>query len=231
MKSGIRFAFISAAILLAQAAFAQCGHASPGVGDALTNRTPSAISEPVHENKSEDRTVLLQLTLNRRGSVREAKILQGPTNLSAAAIKAAKTQNYKHHDTWGAENEQAMTVAVTFPQGGNAKPEVRQAHLGGVPGCIYVTRIRVASQVLESYVTQRVEPAYPAGVQNDLVFLALGVEIDKDGNVTKVWKLSGPDELIPAAIDAVKKWKYKPYLLNGEPIEVQTTVWLKFPNS
>lgn len=40
--------------------------------------------------------------------------------------------------------------------------------------------------------------------------------------------LSGHPLLIPAAIDAVKQWKYKPYLLNQKPVEVETTVLIKF---
>jgi protein TonB len=43
-------------------------------------------------------------------------------------------------------------------------------------------------------------------------------------------KLSGPDELVEAATDAVKQWKYEPFVLNGTPLEVETTVELKFPN-
>jgi protein TonB len=53
------------------------------------------------------------------------------------------------------------------------------------------------------------------------------VRIDKDGNVFQAEKVSGADLLVPAAIEAVKQWKYKPYLLNWEPwepIEVSTTV-------
>jgi hypothetical protein len=216
---------------LAQAAFA-CGPDAPSVNSALTNKTSSPISEPTQRVEAEDRTVLLQLTLSHRGSVREVKVVQGPADLTDAAIKAAKKRNFKHHDAWGEPDAQTVTVAVTYPQGENAKPEIRQAMAAGVPGCIYLpARIRVASQAAESYVAQRVEPIYPAGVPNDLVFLAVGVVIDKDGNVVNAWKLSGPDALITPAIEAVKKWKYKPYLLNGEPIEVDTTVWLKFPQT
>jgi hypothetical protein len=216
---------------LTSAAFA-CGPDLPKTDNPFLNPTHSPLSEPTQRVKAEDRTVLLQLTLSHRGSVREVKVVQGPADLTDAAIKAAKKRNFKHHDTWGEPDAQTVTVAVTYPQGENAKPEIRQAMAAGVPGCIYLpARIRVASQAAESYVAQRVEPIYPAGVPNDLVFLAVGVVIDKDGNVVNAWKLSGPDALITPAIEAVKKWKYKPYLLNGEPIEVDTTVWLKFPQT
>ena len=52
--------------------------------------------------------------------------------------------------------------------------------------------------------------------------------IDKEGNISNLQLISGHPMLAPAAIDAVKQWKYRPYLLNGEPIEVETTVTVSF---
>ena len=52
----------------------------------------------------------------------------------------------------------------------------------------------------------------------------LSVVISKDGNVANIRVLSGPPELQQSAIDAVRQWTYKPYLLNGDAIEVKTTV-------
>jgi len=52
--------------------------------------------------------------------------------------------------------------------------------------------------------------------------------IGKDGNVKNVKALSGDATLARAAIDAVKQWKYKPYTLNSEPVEIQTTITVNF---
>jgi hypothetical protein len=218
---------------LSQAAFA-CGPDAPKSDNPLLNPAHSPLSEPTQQAKvdNEDRNVLLQLTLNRRGNVREVKILQGPADLTDAAIRAAKKRNFKHHDTWGEPDAQTVMVAVTFPARKNAEPEIRQARVGGVPACIYISgRIRVASDVMEFHVMHRVNPLFPPGAPNDLTFLAVGVVIDKDGNVVKVWKLSGPDALIAPALEAVKQWKYNPYKLDGLPLEVETAVWLKFPQT
>ncbi len=54
------------------------------------------------------------------------------------------------------------------------------------------------------------------------------VVIDKEGKVGEVKVLSGDPLLTGAAVDAMKQWKYRPYLLNGEPVEVQTAVRFKF---
>jgi protein TonB len=52
--------------------------------------------------------------------------------------------------------------------------------------------------------------------------------ISKNGDITHVKVLSGDQQLTRAATDAVKQWKYKPYLLNGEPVEIQTQVTINF---
>ncbi len=60
--------------------------------------------------------------------------------------------------------------------------------------------------------------------------VVLRLRVDKNGNVFKVERISGPDALVSPVIEAVKSWKYKPFLLNGDSVEVETTVELKFPD-
>ncbi len=76
----------------------------------------------------------------------------------------------------------------------------------------------------------RVQPVYPAMAkslhqQGTVVLTAL---IDTRGQIVGLQAVSGPPLLIQAAMDAVKQWRYRPYLLNGEPIEVQTEVTVNF---
>lgn len=54
------------------------------------------------------------------------------------------------------------------------------------------------------------------------------VRISSDGDVIAVAPVSGPTELIQPATDAVAQWKFKPYLLNGQPAEVETQISIKF---
>lgn len=54
------------------------------------------------------------------------------------------------------------------------------------------------------------------------------VTIDKQGNLYRVEVISGHSVLASAAIEAVQQWKYRPYLLNGEPVEVETQVKVNF---
>ena len=93
-----------------------------------------------------------------------------------------------------------------------------------------VQRVRVSQGVIKGLLLYRVEPAYPplakqARVQGAVVLTAL---IDKGGNVQNLQVVSGHPLLAPAAIEAVKQWRYKPFLLNGQPVEVETTVTVNF---
>ena len=77
---------------------------------------------------------------------------------------------------------------------------------------------------------RKVPPAYPplarqARIQGRGLLQA---QISKEGNIENLQLISGHPMLAPAAIEAVKQWKYKPYLLNGEPVEVDTQVQVNF---
>ncbi|HVI77516.1 MAG TPA: energy transducer TonB, partial [Candidatus Acidoferrum sp.] len=52
--------------------------------------------------------------------------------------------------------------------------------------------------------------------------------VSKDGSITRIIVVSGDSQLTKSASDAVKQWKYKPYLLNGEPVEIQTQITVNF---
>ena len=58
--------------------------------------------------------------------------------------------------------------------------------------------------------------------------VVLQAEISKDGTIQNLQLISGHPMLAPAAIEAVKQWRYKPYLLNGEPVAVETQVVVNF---
>ena len=94
-------------------------------------------------------------------------------------------------------------------------------------------RIRVASGVAEANLIHDVPPQYPpeAGrerVEGTVVLLAV---IGTDGTVKDVRVESGPALLAQAAIDAVKQWRYKPYLLNGIPVEIDSRITINFTMS
>jgi len=87
-------------------------------------------------------------------------------------------------------------------------------------------RIRVGGQVQTAKLVNKVTPVYPplakqARIQGTVRLQAV---IAKDGSVVELQVLSGHPLLVQAALDAVRQWRYHPTLLNGEPVEVVTTV-------
>jgi len=93
-----------------------------------------------------------------------------------------------------------------------------------------VKRMRIASRVAEANLIHDVPPQYPpeAGrgrIEGTVVLMAV---IGKDGTVKDVQIESGLPILVQAAIDAVKQWRYKPYLIDGEPVEVDSRITINF---
>jgi len=93
-----------------------------------------------------------------------------------------------------------------------------------------VKRIRVAARVAEANLIRDVTPQYPteagrARLEGTVVLMAV---IDKDGSVKDVRVESGLPILAQAAIDAVRQWRYKPYLVDGEPVEVDSRITINF---
>jgi protein TonB len=91
-------------------------------------------------------------------------------------------------------------------------------------------RVRVSQRVSDALIAKRVQPQYPPEARGKHIqgMVILRAEISKEGDVTELALVSGHPLLAPAAIEAVKQWKYKPYVLNGQPIAVETQVKVAF---
>ncbi|HYW39141.1 MAG TPA: energy transducer TonB [Terriglobales bacterium] len=99
-----------------------------------------------------------------------------------------------------------------------------------IPKVATPQRVRVSSGVSTGLLIKKVTPNYPqlakqARIQGAVVLQA---EISKEGTIQNLQLISGHPMLAPAAIEAVKQWRYKPYLLNGEPVAVETQVVVNF---
>ena len=99
-----------------------------------------------------------------------------------------------------------------------------------VPHVATPQRVRVSQGVSQGLRIKFVQPNYPplarqARIQGQVILQA---EISKEGTIQNLQLISGHAMLAPAAIEAVKQWRYKPYLLNGEPVAVETQVVVNF---
>lgn len=90
--------------------------------------------------------------------------------------------------------------------------------------------VHVPKGVMQGLALHKVPPVYPEIARRSHVegTVLLSALIGKDGHVIELKPISGPAELIPAAIVAVKQWEYSPYMSSGQPVEVQTEIQVNF---
>jgi TonB family protein len=110
----------------------------------------------------------------------------------------------------------AQTSASVSPESISPKPKPRSIRVGG----------RVAAANL----THQVTPVYPKDAKKQHIqgTVVLHAVIAEDGTMKTVEYINGPPELTDSAINAVKQWRYKPMLINGEPLQVDTTISVIF---
>jgi periplasmic protein TonB len=134
------------------------------------------------------------------------------------------------------EEQQQSTAGILGGVPGGVPGGAAGGVIGGIIGSTSVPRIaapqrvRVSQGVTEGLLTRKVQPTYPplaktARIQGDVVLNAV---ISKNGAIENLRVMSGHPMLVTSALDAVKQWKYRPYILNGEPVEVETTITVKF---
>jgi TonB family protein len=91
-------------------------------------------------------------------------------------------------------------------------------------------RIKQGGNVTAAVIVTRVEPNYPEEARRRRIEGRVVVHaiIGIDGAVKDLEVISGPQELTQSALDAVRQWRYKPTLLNGQPVEVDTTIAVEY---
>jgi protein TonB len=117
---------------------------------------------------------------------------------------------------WNPDGGDGGNTSKIF-QGPSVRPVVRAEAKGPM---------RVSSGVVEAMALRKTSPVYPAmaraaGIQGTVTLQAT---IATDGTIENLRVAGGPLMLQQAAIDAVKSWRYRPYLLDGAPVEMETTV-------
>ncbi len=86
------------------------------------------------------------------------------------------------------------------------------------------------SVIMQGYLVHRVQPSYPSPAREARIQGAVELHaiIGKDGMIENLRVLSGHPMLVAAAVEAVRQWRYQPYILNGEPVEVETQITVNF---
>ncbi len=92
------------------------------------------------------------------------------------------------------------------------------------------SRVRIGPGVMEGNLVHKVDPVYPSIARQARVqgTVTMAVVVGKNGTIENLKVVSGHPLLVQAALDAVRQWRYKPFLLNGEPMEVETQINVNF---
>jgi TonB family protein len=123
-----------------------------------------------------------------------------------------------------------ITPLLVFFLASNASPASQNPPSSAGQQAGAPSRIRISQDVAEAQLINKVAPVYPPAAKLAKVSgtVTLHVVIGADGVVQRTEFISGPQLLLASAMDAVRQWRYKPTLLNGQPVEVDTTVVLVF---
>jgi len=241
------FAIVSflASFISAQAV-PQAVRVSENVERTLIVKKVDPVYPPLARQARLQGSVILQVVINKSGDVENVQLFSGHPMLAAAAIDAVKQWKYKPYLLNGdpVEVQTRVTVSFTLPNESSSAQGIAGDAPGGIPpggkGGVasstpseadqHAPRVRVLQGVMAGLLVTKVPPEYPPAARDQHIqgVVVMAVIIDKEGNVSNIQLVSGHPKLAPAAIDAVKQWKYKPYLQNGEPIEVETQVTVNF---
>jgi len=182
-------------------------------------------------------TVILKIVIDKSGNVESLQLVKGHPLLTAAAFEAIRQWKYQPYLSNGEAAEVETNVQVNFFIG--PKPAVEGVvdnSPGGPPALPSVNdpgapkRVRVSESIMQDLLLHKVDPVQPPAVRVEGPVILKAV-IDKAGVVQSLQRVTGQPMLVPAAIEAAKQWKYQPFLLNGDQVEVETTVHVNFVNS
>ena len=195
-------------------AVAAKGHASDNTDSALDDANPSSAPSAAKPSGSASSTT--------SKTVDEAEASAAPL-----VVQGGKAPTV--HAKIGVSDVAAPSMIGIATAGASAPPPDLGGGVGTAPRPVLQT-VNISQGVSRGLLFKKVQPIYP---RNAVSMHAEGsvelmATISKTGDITRVKVISGDSQLSRAATDAVKQWKYKPYLLNGEPVEIQTQVTINF---
>lgn len=92
------------------------------------------------------------------------------------------------------------------------------------------TRVRVSTGVMRSLILKKVQPRYPEEARKKRIkgSVVMRAIISREGDIQELTVISGDPILAEAALQAGRQWKYKPYLLQGQPVEIESQITMNF---
>ena len=191
--------------------------------------------------------VWVKILVSETGDVENVEVISGDPILVDAAVRAAKKWKFKPFLKNGnpvkvstklpfnfafAENVHEEKIPKEKVQDQKVSPVEETAGNVDNPSSLDEAprRVRVSAGVSQGLLLRKVAPVYPAEARRARIqgTVILQAKISKEGRIEDLQLISGRKELAPAAIGAVEQWLYRPYLLMGEPVEVETQIQVNF---
>ena len=196
--------------------------ASATVSEAAVPKTaPEAKDITLSTNESSDSETPAKPSTSASSKPAPAKAGPAPLVVKGGDIPAVHTKPA------AADTPAPSMIGLATP--GSSAPPLNLVGNGNESKPVLQT-LHISQGVSQGLLIKKVQPVYP---RNALTMhmegaVELTATVSKSGAITAVKVVSGEQLLTKAAVDAVKQWKYKPYLLNGEPVEIQTQVTINF---
>jgi protein TonB len=156
-----------------------------------------------------------------------AKTVASAKPASSTLVVKGGTTPTLHAAPAAADADAPSMNGIAAPGAGAPPPNLVSGASAAKP---ILQTLNISQGVSQGLIIKQVQPSYPQmaltmRIEGSVELLAT---ISKTGDITTVKVLSGDPQFTSSAMDAVKRWKYRPYLLNGEPVEIQTQVTINF---
>ena len=217
-----------------------------------TGVTPPVLKSgtmPTGEREPGDEAVLLDFTVAASGEVADVQPSEGKESKSISLLtKSLSSWKFTPASNGTSalsargkvlfikgEDHYRYQVSKAFRTSGSTHPtEEKPAGVPSSPKSIVTIKVPIRIDLDPAEATKHlidhVDPEYPDQAKSARIqgTVSLLITIGKDGSVTDIKEISGPPELVPAAIAAVKQWRYRPALFRGQPQEASTVVDIPF---
>ena len=211
--------------------------ANPPIDGDSTKLELLKSEKPIYPSRAQEQgiqgQVWLKLLISEAGDIENIEIVSGDPILAPAAVDAVKKWRFKPFMKNGKPVKVSTKIPLDFSFIGNVSDVKDKAgnnsarELGNnAPG----KPIQIFTGVLSGLLVHKVVPVYPLWAKRNHITgsVLLHAVISKEGRIVNLKVMSGRAELIPSAIGAVQQWRYRPYLLLGQPVEVETTITVNF---
>jgi TonB family protein len=158
-------------------------------------------------------SVVLHVIIGEDGHVHDITVVSGPQMLRKAYVDAVSQWVYKPYLLNGKPVPVDTTITMSIQHGALEPPDR-----------IYLSSGEAAGRILTK--NQPVFPPQAANGQHESGAIVLHAIIAKDGTMKDLSVVAGPEFERQTVLDAVRQWTYKPYFVNGQPMEVETTITL-----